>query len=298
MTAFIGESIYKGVLNVTTPPIDEETGKPQKVDPFIGFVEIPGMTNPMTGKAVKMMYFKDYSWDDSQPLKLKFNNMESGKEYHFDWCLMRIPPEFIYLVLTKDKTNVAIVRRDVENYYYGLTLVNIHETNNGSLASKTFIKPNHHYNTRVNKAVGGIRSGGLRGCKSLACFGTERVPLFGIVSETNEILDAFMMSIGTDGTVGYCQFQDLDDLKNRICLDGGLLQKASNPSRAAQRHKLGVALCAREYLEVDVSDTKYGVHIIPAKSDVTKLEAADAYNCKKDGIGWDFDWYEDIKYDK
>ncbi|MEM9823337.1 MAG: hypothetical protein AAF985_19805, partial [Bacteroidota bacterium] len=272
---FIGHAPYKGFL---------ESGKSVSANDFIGFLRIKGMNNVADSGSIELMYFRDYQVDANEVVSFIDFIPEENQLYYFNLTTARIPFELEYRVLNHDRTSIIPYQKlksEVDTNYYGLLLLNIHpvEERGGrynrldtSFAAKTFIKPNYHYATgsqtffTYNKYLQGCWSkydipqkiGGPRGCETFATFGQDKIPFFELTDisvKEKSLTGYYMMTVGTDQTIGYFQFDTKEDL---LCLTD-IIQKAK-PSRADD--KLGIAMYDYKKYEVKVSRDNYGVHCV------------------------------------
>ena len=230
------------------------------------------------------MYFKDYTFRDTGDPIFYDLDVDTQETYRFNMCLMRIPAQFKNVTISEND-DVHIDQINSQNIY-GLTLLNIHKPIDNTLAKKTFLEPHKHYGP-YNESI--PKLAGLRGCKSLGTFGNvqfpggtilpptrvDKVPLF--LHEVNGLPKYYMLSLGIEATIGYCEFKDQADMISGNKSIQTLGQRSFN-----QHKRIGVKVNEYEIYNVDDFSNNYGVHTIRKSTSPTD--------------SWGVEWFPIISY--
>ena len=137
-------------------------------------------------------------------------------------------------------------------------------------AQSTYLSPKFHYGKPHKSNPDAILLfAGLRGCSSVGFLGNH-LPLFYAKRKfkdeyDNEITKEqyFILSIGTEETIGYCAIDIENELQGKDALKkelNNITTKLSNIPPG--NYKLGVKLFNYERYVVAGFDNKYGVHIL------------------------------------
>ncbi|MEM9823338.1 MAG: hypothetical protein AAF985_19810 [Bacteroidota bacterium] len=282
-----GDKLFSGKLAAVST---EDLPKPS----YFGFVQIQGMPNH------RFLYFRDYEIVDGQPVfkDLDLTGLED-RTFFFNFCYLRIPPEFKYLWLDDNKTPQVLVQTwpggepDEDNIrYYGLALLNVHLpiqrklTLTDSMTLRSYIKPDYHYTSEAAGVVGGIKVGGREGCLPTTSFGLDKVPLFGMLDGNNNIFSFYMLSITTESTASFCQFNNAAELSDFLTDLEDKLTNERYLENYERGERLGIYLCNPSKYDVTSFDSRYGVHIV----------AGGACSDVPDEKSWKLDWYDETRY--